>query len=102
MTAEPGPAVCDVVGCDRPATDNVVHVEASHVMGFRICEVHRRRTQEGQRPMVAAERSDLAQRFGRPALIMTVAWHDQADADSQTPGSPSPSQGPVEPTPGQA
>jgi hypothetical protein len=95
--AEPKPGICDVVGCDKPAADAVVHLEASHVMEFRICEVHAGRSQEGQRPMVVAERPDLGQRFSRPAVIMTVAGPQQVDHESQR-STPPPSHGPVEPS----
>jgi hypothetical protein len=65
-----GPSACDVVGCDEPATASYLDARDSRLLEFAICPGHHARLQSGERPVVVAERYDLANLDGRPVLIM--------------------------------
>jgi hypothetical protein len=70
MRKDAGPSVCDVVGCDLPATGTYLDARDSRMLEFGICEGHYTRLQNGEQPVVVAERFDLADLGAHPVLIL--------------------------------
>ena len=64
------PRRCDVPGCDEPATRSYLHARLARMLEFSICTGHYARLQNGERPVVVAERLDLAALDDRPGLVL--------------------------------
>ena len=61
---------CDFVDCEESASGRYLNLEQERATEFRVCSAHFARIEGGQRPKVVAERIDLAERDGRPALFL--------------------------------
>lgn len=70
MGKDATPGVCDVLGCDAPGTGSYLHARDARALEFRICDAHSARLRTGEQPVIVAERLDLADLGGRPALMM--------------------------------
>jgi hypothetical protein len=70
VTTPPLWVICDVVACDDPATGRYLHLRQNQALEFRVCRGHFARLESGESPSVVAERFDLAELDGRPALVM--------------------------------
>jgi hypothetical protein len=72
------PTACDVVGCERRAAGTYLHMTGGATQHFAICGAHLNLMRAGQRPVVVAERLDLAGLDARPALLF-----EAPDADDE-------------------
>ena len=70
LRVDAAPSGCDVVGCHAPATSSYLHARDTRLLEFSICTDHYARLQNGEQPVVVAQRIDLAALDGRPALLL--------------------------------
>ena len=73
------PSHCEVTGCEHPATHSYLHAAGERLVEFGLCADHNARLQRGARPLVVAERFDLADLDGRTVLVLALP--DDADSD---------------------
>lgn len=69
---------CAVVNCERPAAGSYMRAADARSDQFVVCQQHLRELKEGARPTVVAERLDLANLDGRPALLLSPPAQDDA------------------------
>lgn len=70
MLRDPDVVVCDVVGCDKPASGTYLNGVSRPGYQFFICAEHHDRLKAGAQPVIVAERFDLAQMEVGPALVL--------------------------------
>lgn len=70
MTKDTSPGVCDVIGCDEPATATYLDARHSQALKFSVCPVHFDRLQQEPQPVIVAERFGLSDVDGRPVLLL--------------------------------
>lgn len=78
MRMDATPSRCEVLGCDEPATATYLHAVDKRLVEFSICGGHSARVERGERPVVAAERSDPADLAGRTVLVLGSPDDDES------------------------
>ena len=63
-------STCDFVDCGESAAGRYLSLEQDRAAEFRVCGAHFARIEGGERPKIVAERIDLAELDGRPALLL--------------------------------